>query len=879
MRCRKNFVDLTPVERERLADAFNDVFSRGVISSMADEHEDHFNHGIHRGPAFLPWHRHFLLRLEWELRQFDDRVSLPYWDWTRADSRDLDVEPWKSFFGGRPNTGGRFDHWNYTRRSHPNGNVLPSLNSVLAELGAGSFQAFRALECGSHVPGHTWTGETMAGGRSPEDPLFYLHHGNIDRLWAIWQLNHPAPAFDQYSTATGGGCDQNTGADVDLNTPMHGGATPASMLNHVALGYVYHPDDLLLAAAQAAGNAGFISGDPLTVTLETPQVVFNDVPEGDTTHRAALFRIVGCGTLMFQAVINAGPFVLADPSPYSFPGSDFPTDQFRVWVQYTGQAPGTLDQGSMGIVAHNAFGDEVWRDDDIPIVANSVRRPRASVTMVLDESGSMLADAGNNRMRLEVLQFAATTFVDQLFDDNGVAMVAFSDAAQTIRDLEVAGDLMSGVRIDLRDKIGDHGPPNQQPHTCIGAGIEQAANLIAASPISGDFEVNATIVFTDGIEDRDPRIADVQHLINDRVYAVGVANAANVANDKLRAIADNSGGFMLVTGALAQDDEFLLDKFFIQILAGVLNRDIVYDPEGSVGFGEVARIPFSITRSDIAFDAVALTRAPQFLAIALQAPDGTVIGVSQLPPGSYRPGATSRTLRVTLPLLIDGKEHWGGEWQLLMALMGRGDAAKLTHMVGAISAPGQAPRLPYHALFHARSNLNMRATLSQSGVAPGSTLYVRATLTEYGRPLATHPAVSGTVTLPDQSTMMVALHETAPGVFETSLAATQNGAYLVHLVAGGLSSRGQRFTREHLLSALIGRAAQPGDPRPGDGGPGGGRPGGGDGVKDLLCCLLGEQVLTDRFARIAERLGIDIDRLRRCLKLHCAGEQKPPIIR
>ena len=880
MRCRNNFIDLTPIERDRLADAFNDVFSRGVITSMADEHEDHFNHGIHWGPAFLPWHRHFLLRLEWELRQFDDRVSLPYWDWTRSDSRDLDVEPWKSFFGGRANSGGRFDHWDYARRSNDNGVSLPSLNQVLGELGAGTFTAFRAIECGSHVPGHTWTGETMAGGRSPEDPLFYLHHGNIDRLWAIWQLNHPAPAFEQYST-TAGACDQDTGAGVALNSPMHGGATPASMLDHVALGYVYHPDDLLLAGAQAQGNAGFISGDPLTVTLETPQVVFNDVPEGDTTHRAALFRIVGCGNLMFEASINTGPFTLADPSPYSFPGSAFPTDQFRVWVQYTGKAPGTLDQGSMGIVAHNAFGDEVWRDDDVPIVANSVRRPKASVTMVLDESGSMLANAGNNRKRLEVLQFAATTFVDQLFDDNGVAMVAFSDAAQTVRDLDVAGDLMSGVRNDLRDKIGDHGPPNNQPHTCIGAGIQQATDLIGASPIAGDFEINAMVVFTDGIEDRDPRIADVQHLITDRVYAVGVADAANVANDKLRAIADNSGGFMLVTGALAQDDEFLLEKFFIQILAGVLNRDIVYDPEGSVGFGEVARVPFSITRSDIAFDAVALTRAPQFLAIALQAPDGTVIGVSQLPPGAYRPGATSRTLRVTLPVLIDGKEHWGGEWQLLMALMGRGDAAKLTHMPGAISVPGQAPRLPYHALFHARSNLNMRATLSQSGVTPGSTLYIRAALTEYGRPLATHPTVNATLRLPDQSTMMLTLQETAVGVFETAVLAAQNGAYLVHLVAGGLASRGQRFTREHLLSAVIGRASQPGDPRPGEGGDdGNGRPGGGDGLKDFLCCLLSERVLTGRFAEFAKRIGIDVDQLRHCARRLCGHrEEQPPIIR
>ncbi|MBQ5948694.1 tyrosinase family protein [Massilia sp. ST3] len=880
MRCRKNFIDLSPVERERLADAFNDAFSRGVIASMAGEHDAHFNHGIHWGPAFLPWHRHFLLLLEGELRQFDDRVSLPYWDWTRPDSRDIDVEPWKSFFGGRNKSGGRFDHWDFVRRSDAAGVVLPSIGDVLGELGAADYPAFRAIECGTHFPAHNWVGESMSGGRSPDDPLFYLHHCNVDRIWAIWQLNHPAPGVEQYSGASST-CNEDSDAFVDLNSPMHGGATPASMLNHVALGYVYHRDDVLLAAAQAQGMAGFIAGDPLTVTLDTPQVTFNDVPEGDTTHRAALFKISGCGGLMFEAAITSGPFTLADPSPYSFPGSAFPTGEFRIWVQFTGQAPGTSANGTMRVVAHNSFGDELWRDDDIPIAANSVRRPRASVTMVLDESGSMLANAGNNRMRLEVLQFAATTFVDQLYDDNGVAMVAFSDAAQTVRDLEVAGPLTSGVRNDVRLKITQHGPPDAYPHTCIGAGIQQAADLIGASPIAGDFEINATIVFTDGIEDRSPRIADVQHLITDRLYAVGVADAANVQNDILRAIADGTGGFMLVTGALAQDDEFLLEKFFIQILAGVLNRDIVRDPEGSVGFGEIARVPFWITRSDIAFDAVALTRAPPFLAIALQAPDGTIIGVPQLPAGAYRPGATSRNLRVTLPVLHDGKEHWEGEWQLLLALMGRGDSAKLANIPGAMSAAGQA-RLPFHALIHARSNLNMRAALSQTGVAPGSTLFLRASLSEYGRPLGTHPVVNATVTLPDHSSALMALHETDTGVFEASVLATQNGVYRFHVVAEGHATRGARFSREQLLSAVIGRAPQPGDPRPGEGNDGGPGGKGDDGVKDLLCCLLSERVLTGQFAELAKRLGIDLDQLRRCARHVCHPRDEPdqpPVLR
>jgi tyrosinase len=34
-------------------------------------------------------------------------------------------------------------------------------------------------------------GGDMATGSSPSDPLFWLHHANLDRLWAKWQSQHP----------------------------------------------------------------------------------------------------------------------------------------------------------------------------------------------------------------------------------------------------------------------------------------------------------------------------------------------------------------------------------------------------------------------------------------------------------------------------------------------------------------------------------------------------------------------------------------------------------------------------------------------------------------------------------------------------------------
>ncbi len=855
MYCRKNFIDLTADERNRLADALNELFDDGMIEHHAHHHEEYFSNGIHRGPAFLPWHRFMLLEFEQSLRSIDARITLPYWDWTRADSRDLDVEPWESFFGGRDNTGGRFDHWTYTRGSSPSGD-LPTLDQVIDELQAATYADFRGMEFGSHVPGHTWTGGTMNSTQSPLDPLFYLHHCNVDRLWAIWQRNHPA--VTQYTLDNCAGCDTIDATFVPLNDPMVGGATPASMLDHTALGYFYHDDDAMENRAIERGLPAIISGDPTDITLLTPQIVFNDVPEGDTTKRAALFRVDSCESLSFHVTsAPTPPFSLFEPGPFPYPATALTTDELRIWVMYTGESPGSVDAGVMSVEARNEFGDvfESWLN--IPIFANSVARPTVAVALVLDESGSMLADAGNNRTRLQVLQLAATTFVDQLYDDNGLALASFAETGAELRDLEVAGDLNSTTRNNARTEISTHGPPDVFQHTCIGAGLEVAADIYNTSPLAGDFEIKASIVFTDGFEDRHPLINEVRHLINERVYAVGVGDAGNVRNEILRELADNSGGFMLVTGAIPQDDEFLLEKFFIQVLAGVTNRDIVRDPDDWIVPGQITRVPFSLTRSDIAFDAIALCRAPQFVAIALETPDGTVIGPPNLPAGSFRAGNTSRSFRVTLPVVINGQEHWEGQWNLLLALR----LHERFNVAAPVSTSVGQTALRFHALIHARSNLRLTATLSQSASTPGAQMNLRAVVTEYGQPLETHPQVTAIMTRPDFTTQQLSFVETDLGQFESSIIAAQAGVYRFHVRAVGLTSRLQPFTREHLLTGVVGYP--PRDP---------GIPPADDGSRvfcEFLKCLTDKAVLDERLIRHLEKLGIDIIQLRRCLEIIC----------
>jgi len=55
-----------------------------------------------------------------------------------------------------------------------------------------SYEAFsQSLEAKPfHNNVHMWVGGNMTDMQySPQDPLFWLHHANVDRIWDLWQWN------------------------------------------------------------------------------------------------------------------------------------------------------------------------------------------------------------------------------------------------------------------------------------------------------------------------------------------------------------------------------------------------------------------------------------------------------------------------------------------------------------------------------------------------------------------------------------------------------------------------------------------------------------------------------------------------------------------
>ncbi|KAL2846428.1 hypothetical protein BJY01DRAFT_213375 [Aspergillus pseudoustus] len=61
----------------------------------------------------------------------------------------------------------------------------PDINGFLAVLDPSTSGVM-----GAHGGGHDAVGPTMADVfASPQDPVFMLHHGMVDRMWALWQRN------------------------------------------------------------------------------------------------------------------------------------------------------------------------------------------------------------------------------------------------------------------------------------------------------------------------------------------------------------------------------------------------------------------------------------------------------------------------------------------------------------------------------------------------------------------------------------------------------------------------------------------------------------------------------------------------------------------
>ncbi len=244
----------------------------------------------HRGPIFLPWHRFMLLLFEEHLRRVLGAPSfgLPYWDWG-ADG-DMPVPPpvlWTidAAVGGtgEPVTTGPFgfDAMNpsasfrvFFEQDADTGAILlnregrglrrqlaqapgfplpttAEVSGLLRDEPSYDNPNWNAFSLGfrNHLEGwrtpgpstlhngvHVWIGGDMGFATSPNDPVFYLNHCNVDRVWEAWMLQGSRTYAP--TQATPGAPVRHRLVDEITSFVSQATTTPAEMLDVQAL-YTY----------------------------------------------------------------------------------------------------------------------------------------------------------------------------------------------------------------------------------------------------------------------------------------------------------------------------------------------------------------------------------------------------------------------------------------------------------------------------------------------------------------------------------------------------------------------------------------------------------------------------------------------------------------
>ncbi|KDN46683.1 hypothetical protein RSAG8_04063, partial [Rhizoctonia solani AG-8 WAC10335] len=193
---------------------------------------------VHHVAVFLPWHRWFLEMHVAELKKCGYTGSMPYWDWTR-DSGTIEnfinsemFHPTKGFGSlgfteacveDGPYAGMQvnFPEPHCLKRGLDLATVAPQLwtkSGIQQIMDNPDFLGFwNQTERIPHDNIHIAVGGDLLEQYSPNDPLFYLHHAQIDRIWALWQGRNKARIQD-YSGNTVQNVTTNTALLSDMMT-------------------------------------------------------------------------------------------------------------------------------------------------------------------------------------------------------------------------------------------------------------------------------------------------------------------------------------------------------------------------------------------------------------------------------------------------------------------------------------------------------------------------------------------------------------------------------------------------------------------------------------------------------------------------------------
>ncbi|MDF9795046.1 hypothetical protein OKW21_000309 [Catalinimonas alkaloidigena] len=883
--------------------------------------------GAHKGSAFLPWHREFLRQFELELQDAsgNPKLTIPYWDWidyrdegdnspdpdgtgagypltanfmggmgTGADNRVetgafAESAGWElNVITGNPSGNARDDTTYLRRAGTASPNFLPGSTTQNACLSTSDYDqspfnepnygsggispaeqaeidaSFRKkLEWGLHNGPHLGIGGNMIPMTSPNDPIFFLHHSNVDKIWAVWSHINPSGFSNFQPNAGAPGHSLNSiMAMLDqtfFNHPVK--PTPNELLDHRDLGYMYDTDLPVVTPSSMSINYGQVPENTVT---------YGWVEFTITTCRKVTFSITGLGgDAAFQVPDHIMPYeVEVDPN-------DGEEQTIKVFVKLD-TATGLGNKNGMATISAivddeegyygpegNEFTAQSW---DINLSANVQEREKSAICLVLDKSGSMSNTDGTSLSRFEMLETAVDVVRDIMLPDDGIGMVYYDTNENRLFGIT---QMSAGGSTNVSNALSD---PALNPggDTAIGKGMIEGADVLgdeinlAATP----YDNFAMLVMSDGNQNVSPYVGTppVNTAITDissDVYAIGLGVQGSV-ND---AVLGEISNYQLITGNMTADERlFLLTHYFVQILADVSNNDIVVDPMGRLFFGLKHEIDFHLNEADIYADVIILSPFAPLITASIITPAGDVIqgsgGNTQ-----HKVNMNDQLYRITLPAIpAQAIGSHAGKWKVVLEL----SAEKVREIWKEIAENNQDllkqlseyQSVPYSVIVQSYTDLNFAAAVDQTSNVAGAKINLSATIRQYN--VAIEGEVKAEVSYPNGIKKTLKLDSQGEGSYATDFEGDHSGLYQIRFKASGNSMSGNAFTREAVRTVSLYRS-EPVPPIKEDDGRGSG---------DALC-KIADCFLSDKgIMALLKKHEIDARRLRECLKKHCMDQER-----
>jgi tyrosinase len=234
-----------------------------ALPSQAEQ-QRYWNQCQHQSWFFLPWHRSYVLCFEAMVRaaivaqKGPADWALPYWNYSATATDELKIHPaflakslpdgtknplyvearlGKAVQAGDADLSGRLDDPEFQGSDDGSGEGVGGPRTLFSHSGS----AEGLIEAKPHDLVHVdvgGRGGLMSDPRTAAlDPIFWVHHANIDRLWEVWRQRNPAdknPSDPQWLNGPADRAFATFGAD-GKDVP----SAPKDVVDTAALGYKY----------------------------------------------------------------------------------------------------------------------------------------------------------------------------------------------------------------------------------------------------------------------------------------------------------------------------------------------------------------------------------------------------------------------------------------------------------------------------------------------------------------------------------------------------------------------------------------------------------------------------------------------------------------